>query len=183
LAYLLTLTIAVLSPAIWAARGRAVWPGWWCSLPVARRPFQRGPVIDRGDSVGFIAPIGLVFLVALCRRRWAIVAFTVVLAALVKPQFAFLAVVLFAARLWRLAASRGRGGDIERRRVSAVEELSADDRAIDPNLVAQGASIMGTVEEHWNVSFETGLLLLPDYIAGLNAGGRVPRAPSRDLGC
>jgi hypothetical protein len=59
-------------------------------------------VIDRGNSVGFVAPIGLVFLVALRRRRWGLVAIMVVLAALVKPQFAVLAVALFAARQWRL---------------------------------------------------------------------------------
>ena len=42
------------------------------------------------------------FLVALCRQRWGLVAVMVVLAALIKPQFAVLAVVLFAARQWRL---------------------------------------------------------------------------------
>ena len=36
----------------------------------------------------------LVFLVALCRRRWGLVAIMAVLAALVKPQFAVLAVAL-----------------------------------------------------------------------------------------
>src|SRR5580693_5170918 len=59
-------------------------------------------VIDRGNSLGVVVPIALVFLVALCRRRWGLVAIMVVLAALVKPQFAVLAVALFAARQWRL---------------------------------------------------------------------------------
>ena len=58
--------------------------------------------VDRGNSTGFVVPIALVFLVALCRRRWGLVAVMVVLAALVNPQFAVLAVVLFAARQWRL---------------------------------------------------------------------------------
>jgi hypothetical protein len=57
--------------------------------------------IDRGNSVGLVVPIALVFLVALCRRRWGLVTVMVVLAALVKPQFAVLAVALFAARKWR----------------------------------------------------------------------------------
>ncbi|WP_373121626.1 hypothetical protein [Mycobacterium marinum] len=59
-------------------------------------------VIDRGNSVGLVTPMGLVFLVGLHRRRWKLVTVMVVLAALVKPQFALLAVALFAARQWRL---------------------------------------------------------------------------------
>ena len=66
-------------------------------------------VIDRGNSVGFLAPIGLIFLVALCRRRWGLVTIMVVLAALVKPQFAVLAVALFAARQWRLGGTAAVG--------------------------------------------------------------------------
>jgi hypothetical protein len=61
--------------------------------------------IDRGNLVGLVAPIALVFLVALCRRRWGLVAIGVVLAALVKPQYAILVVVLFAARRWRLGGA------------------------------------------------------------------------------
>jgi hypothetical protein len=59
--------------------------------------------VDRGNSTGFVVPIALCFLVALCRRRWGLVAIMVVLAALVKPQFAVLGVALFAARQWRLS--------------------------------------------------------------------------------
>jgi hypothetical protein len=58
-------------------------------------------VIDRGNSAGFLVPIALVLLVGLCRRQWALVTIMVVLAALVKPPFAVLAVALFAARRWR----------------------------------------------------------------------------------
>jgi hypothetical protein len=42
---------------------------------------------------------------SLCRRRWGLVALGVVLAALVKPQYAILVVVLFAARRWRLGGA------------------------------------------------------------------------------
>ena len=58
--------------------------------------------VDRCNTTGFVVPVALVFLVALRRRQWDLVAITVVLAALVKPQFAVLGVALFAARQWRL---------------------------------------------------------------------------------
>jgi hypothetical protein len=95
------LIAAVSAPAVWAARcarglerivvflacGAAAVPAW--------------VAIDRGNLVGLIAPIALVFLVALRRRRWGIVAIAVVLAALVEPQFAILFVVVFAVRQLR----------------------------------------------------------------------------------
>jgi hypothetical protein len=102
LAYLFALTIACLTPAVWAARG-ARGPERvlvFVALGVAAIPAWMA--IDRGNSVGFLVPIGLAFLVALCRQRWGPVAIMVVLAALIKPQFVVLAVALFAARQWRL---------------------------------------------------------------------------------
>jgi len=40
--YLLALTIAVLSPAVWAARGTQGLERVWCSWRAALRPFRRG---------------------------------------------------------------------------------------------------------------------------------------------
>ena len=105
MAYLLALTTAFLTPAVWAARGargleRIV---VFVSCGIAATPAWMA--IDRGNSVGFVAPIGLVFLVALLRRRWGLVAIMVILAAaLVKPQFAVLVFALFAVRQWRLGS-------------------------------------------------------------------------------
>ena len=99
--YLLALTIAVLSPAVWAARGARGLERVVVFVALGAAAIPAWAVIDRGNSVGFVVPIALVFLVALCRRRWGLVAIMVVLAALVKPQFAVLAVALLAARQWR----------------------------------------------------------------------------------
>jgi hypothetical protein len=98
--YLLALTIAQFTPAVWAARGARGLELVFVALGAAAVPVWM--TIDRGNSVGFVAPIGLVFLVALYRRRWGLVAIVVVLASLVKPQFAVLAVALFAAGQWRM---------------------------------------------------------------------------------
>ena len=99
--YLLALTIALLSPAVWAARGARGLERVVVFVALGAAAIPAWAAFDRGNSVGFVVPIALVFLVALCRRRWGLVTVMVVLAALVKPQFAVLAVVLFAARQWR----------------------------------------------------------------------------------
>ena len=100
--YLLALTIAVLSPAVWAARGARGLERVVVFVALGAAAIPAWAAIDRGNSAGFVVPIALVFLVALCRRRWGLVAIMVVLAALVKPQFAVLVVALLAARQWRL---------------------------------------------------------------------------------
>jgi hypothetical protein len=100
--YLLGLVIAVFTPAVWAARAAGGLERAVVFIALGAGAVPAWAVIDRANSVGFVAPIALAFLVALYRRRWGLVAIMVVLAALLKPQFAVLAVALFAARQWRL---------------------------------------------------------------------------------
>ncbi len=102
LGYLLALTIAVLTPALWAARGARGVERIVVFVVCGAAAIPAWMVIDRGNSVALLAPIGLVFLIALRRERWGLVAVMVVLAALVKPQFAVLVFVLFAVRQWRM---------------------------------------------------------------------------------
>ena len=133
LAYLLALTIAFLTPAVWAARGargleRVV---VFVAFGVAAIPAWMA--IDRGNSVGFVVPIALVFLVALCRRRWGLAAIMVVLAALVKPQFAMLVLRFSRPGNGGWAASRWPGRDLQSRLVSPVAAgLSRNNHAVDP---------------------------------------------------
>jgi hypothetical protein len=175
--YLLALTFAVFTPAVWAARGargieRVV---VFVSCGVAAIPAW--VVIDRGNSVGFAVPIALVFLVGLCRRRWGLVASMVVLAALVKPQFAVLAVVLFAARQWRMGSIAVAG--------TAVSNLAA--YALwprdFPHTITQSISGLFNYGGGWmqaamvansNVSFGKALLLIPDGIKAGQTGGKIP---------
>jgi hypothetical protein len=92
----------VLSPAVWAARGARGLEQVVVFVALGAAAIPAWAVVDRANAVGFAVPIFLVFLVALCRQRWGLVATMVLLAALLKPQFAVLVVVLFAARQWRL---------------------------------------------------------------------------------
>jgi Glycosyltransferase family 87 len=106
---LAALTIAVFAPAMWAARGARGLERIVVFVACGAAAVPAWVVIDRGNVVGLLAPIALGFLVALCRRRWGLVAIGVVLAALVKPQYAILVVVLFAARRWRLGGAAAAG--------------------------------------------------------------------------
>lgn len=106
LGYLLALAVAVLSPAVWAARGARGLERIVVFVACGAAAVPVWSVIDRANSVGFLAPIGLVFLIALVRQRWGLATAMVVLAALLKPQFVVLAIVLFAVRQWRWGASR-----------------------------------------------------------------------------
>jgi hypothetical protein len=115
-----------------------------------------------------------VFLVALCRQRWGLVAVMVVLAALIKPQFAILAVALFAARQWRLGGI-ALGGAVAANLAAYL--LWPHDF---PETIVQ--SIHSTVGygsgqglvTGLNVSFGKGLLVFPDGIAALSGRGTIP---------
>lgn len=173
--YLLALTIAVLSPAVWAARGargleRVV---IFAALGAAAIPVWA--VIDRGNSTGFVVPVALVFLVALCRRRWGLVAIMVILASLVKPQFVILWVALLAVRQWRLAGVAFAG--ILTSNIAAYLLWPRD----FPETIAQSAhniffstSADPGITDIRNVSFGRALLLIPDMAKALQTGGKVP---------
>ena len=133
--YLFALTIALgFTPRSGRPGGHVVRSAWWCSSRWGAAAIPAWAVIDRGNSVGFLAPIALVFLVSLCRQRWGLVTITVALAALLKPPFVLLAVVLFAARQWRWGGlAVGRDGAPQSCYLSAMATgLSEDDPAVDP---------------------------------------------------
>jgi hypothetical protein len=173
LSYLLVLTIAVFTPAIWAAKGA-------CGLERIVVFFACGVVavpvwmvIDRGNSAGFVVPIALIFLVALCRQRWGLVTIMVILAALVKPQFAVLGVSLFAARQWRLGCIAVVGVLLSN--IAAYLVWPQD----FPETIAQSIQrVLGygsfKLSTGLNASFGRALLLIPDNIEAANNGGRVP---------
>jgi hypothetical protein len=121
--------------------------------------------------VGFVVPIGLVFLVALCRRRWGLVTIMVVLAALVKPQFAVLVVALFAARQWRMGGIAVAGVAISN--VAAFLLWPRD----FPETIAQSihnahgyTSSFPLLVGINNVSFANGVLLIPDHVMRMKLG-------------
>nr|WP_142393441.1 glycosyltransferase family 87 protein [Mycobacterium sp. 4858] len=172
--YLLALTVAVCSPAVWAARGTRGLERVVVFVALGAAAIPAWAVVDRGNSVGFAVPIALVFLVALRQRRWSLVAVMVVLAALVKPQFAIFAVALFAARQWRLGGFAIGGVAISN--FGAYLLWPRD----FPETITQSIHNMSYISNYFpglidlrNVSFGRALLLFPD-MAKAAQSGRIP---------
>ncbi len=175
LAYVLALTIACLIPAIWAARGARGLERVVVFVALGAAAIPAWMTIDRGNSVGFVVPILLVLLVALRRRRWGLVAIMVVLAALVKPQFAVLGVALLAARQWRLSGLAVVGALISNVAAYLVWPQDFPETIMESirNTLAFGqsrASFQSSADVY-NVAFGKGLLGIPDAIMTSKMGG------------
>jgi hypothetical protein len=174
--YLLALTIAVLSPAIWAARGARGLERVVVFVALGAAAIPTWAVIDRGNSAGFVVPIALVLLVALCRRRWGLVTVMVVAAALVKPQFAVLAVALLAARQWRWGGFALGGIVISNLAAYLLwpRDFPETITLSIHNLFYAGSSFFQGLFDPRNVSFGRALLLIPDIVKFNQTGGKLP---------
>jgi hypothetical protein len=174
LAYLLVLTLAVFSPAAWAARGARGLERVVVFVACGLAAIPAWYVVDRGNSAGFVVPVALVFLVTLGRRRWGLVAIMVILIALLKPQFVVLAVALFAVRQWRL------GGMVVA--AAAIGNIAAYllwPRDFPGTILQSIRNTLGYGNFHMrvsneNVSFGKGLLTIPDAIKAQQTGGKIP---------
>ena len=146
---------------VFVALGAAAIPAW--------------AVIDRGNSTGFVVPIALVFLVALRRRRWGLVTITVVLAALVKPQFAVLAVALLAVRQWRLGGLALAGVAISNLAAYLLWPRDFPETITQSihNLYHFSSSFAGLTDMR-NISFGRALLLIPDIVKVYQTGNKIP---------
>ncbi len=175
LGYLFALTIAVLTPAVWAARGARGLERVVVFVVCGATAIPAWMVLDRANSVALLAPVGLVFLVALCRQRWGVVAIMVVLATLIKPQFAVLAVALFAARQWRMGGVAVAGAV-----TSSLAAYLLWPRNFPATIAQSIHSVLGYNSPQLatgmrNVSFGRALLLIPDAIKTYQTGwGKIP---------
>ena len=172
--YIFVLTIAVLTPAVWAARGARGLERVVVFVACGIAAIPAWMAIDRGNSVGLVVPIALVFLVALCRRRWGLVTVMVVLAALVKPQFAVLAVALFAARKWRCGGIAVAGAGICNVAASLLWPRDFPETITQSIHNTFGYSTFQALVIYFNVSFGKGLFSVPDGIKARDTGGTVP---------
>ena len=172
--YLLTLTVAVLSPAVWAARGARGLEAAVVFVALGAAAIPAWAIIDRGNSAGFVVPIALIFLVALRRERWGLVAIMVVLATLLKPMFAVLVVALFAARQWRLGGFAIAGIAISNLAAYLLWPRNFPDTIAQSihNIFGKGP-FQDTVAQQ-NVSFGKALLMVPDTIKLFQTGGKIP---------
>jgi hypothetical protein len=174
LGYLLALTVAVLTPAVWAARGARGFERIAVFVLCGVVAIPAWMVLDRANSVALLAPVGLVFLMALCRRRWGLVAIMVVLAALIKPQFAVLAIVLFAARQWRMGGAALAGAVTSSLAAYLLwpRDFPATITQSIHNTLNYGSPQLAVGFR--NVSFGRALMLIPDGIKAAQTGGKIP---------
>lgn len=171
IAYVTALTIAVLSPAIWAARGARGLERLVIFVALGAAAIPAWGVVDRGNSTGFVVPVALVFFVALARQRWGLAAVMVILAAMIKPQFAVLAMVFFVARQWRwggitifgIVASNLAAYLLWPRGFPGTITQSAHD------ILKFNNSFKG-LQDPRNVSFARALTLIPDSIKTYQIG-------------
>lgn len=172
--YLLTLTIAVLAPAVWAARGTRGLERVVVFVALSTAAVPVWAVIDRGNSAGFVVPIALVFLVALSQRRWRLVVIMTVLAALVKPQFAVLAMALFAARQWRPGGIAIAGVAITNFVAYLVwpQDFPKTITQSVHNLSGANTAFQSLIDMR-NLSFSRALLLIPDNLM-IAQKGKIP---------
>jgi hypothetical protein len=173
-AYLLVLTIAVMSPALWAARGARGLERVVVFVACGIAAIPAWMVIDRGNSAGFVVPIALVFLVALCRGRWGLVTVMVVLAAMVKPQFAVLGVALLAARQWRWGGVAVAGVVMSNAAAYLLWPRDFPDTIMQSIRHTIGYGGVFQAATTLNVSFGKGLLTIPDGIKASENGGKLP---------
>ncbi|AEV70954.1 Protein of unknown function (DUF2029) [Mycolicibacterium rhodesiae NBB3] len=172
--YMFALVVAVLSPAVWAARGTHGVERVVVFVALGAAAIPAWAVIDRGNSAGFLVPIALLFLVALSRRQWRLAAIMVVLAALVKPWFVVLVVALFVARQWRWGGLALAGVLVSNVAAYLLWPQDFPKTIMQSiNNVSAVASSPGALIDLRNVSFGRALLLLPDTLASLQ-GGKVP---------
>jgi hypothetical protein len=174
--YLLALTIAVLSPAVWAARGARGLERVVVFVALGAAAIPTWAVIDRGNSAGFVVPVALVFLVALCRRRWGLVTIMVIVAALVKPQFAVLAVALFTTRQWRWGGLAVVGAGLSNLAAYLLWPRDFPETITQSihNLFGDSSSFSQGLFDPRNVSFGRALLLIPDIVKFNQTGGKLP---------
>lgn len=171
ISYLFILTIAVLTPAVWAARGARGLERVVIFVALGAAAIPVWAVIDRGNSAGFVVPVALVFLVALRQERWRLAVVMVVLAALVKPQFAVLAVALLAARQWRLGLVAIVGVVTSNLAAYLVWPQDFPKTVVQSvrNLLETNGSFAALIDMR-NVSFGRALLLIPDNVEILQTG-------------
>ncbi|WP_373140849.1 glycosyltransferase family 87 protein [Mycobacterium marinum] len=172
--YLMALVIAVLSPALWATRGARGLERLVTFLALGVAAIPAWVAVDRGNSTGFLAPIALVFLVALCRQRWGLVAVMVILAALLKPQLVVLAVALFAARQWRMGGIAVVGAIVANLSAYLLWPSNFPGTITQSIHNALGYGAFSDAISVGNVSFGKALLWIPDGLKVLETGGTLP---------
>ncbi|NYI42450.1 DUF2029 domain-containing protein [Demequina lutea] len=103
MSFLLLLTAALVTPAVWASRGKSLTPRLVALGAFGLLTVPALSALDRGNSAALAVPALLAFLVAIRRGKFAGAVVAITAASLIRPQFLILIAVLWALRKWRLS--------------------------------------------------------------------------------
>jgi len=101
--FLLLLTAALVTPAVWASRGKSITPRLVAIGAFGLLSIPALSALDRGNSAALALPALLAFLIAVRRGKFTAAVIAITAAALIRPQFLILIAVLWALRKWRLS--------------------------------------------------------------------------------
>ena len=101
--FLLLLTAALVTPAVWASRGKSITPRLVAIGAFGILTMPALSALDRGNSAALAVPALLAFLIAVRRGKFTAAFIAITAAALIRPQFLILIAVLWALRKWRLS--------------------------------------------------------------------------------
>lgn len=100
--YLISMSLCLLLPSIWATKGKKP---YLKLLVVSVTGIASVPAImalDRGNSVGFVVPALLLILIGIENRNTTYFVTGIMVASIVKPQFAFLLILPFVLARWKV---------------------------------------------------------------------------------
>ena len=164
--YLLVLIIAVLSPALWASRGARGLERVVIFVACGVLAIPAWSVIDRANSVGFVVPIALVFLVALCRQRWVLAGEHGGAGRAVKTTIRHTGHRIVAARRWRVGGIAVVGGLVGNLAAYALWPRDFPGTIALSLRYALGYGAFYAKTGMLNTSFGKGIFMIPDAIAG-----------------
>jgi hypothetical protein len=96
--FLLLLTAALVTPAVWASRGKSITPRLVAIGAFGILTIPALSALDRGNSGALAVPALLAFLIAVRKGKFTAAVIAITAAALIRPQFLILIAVLWALR-------------------------------------------------------------------------------------
>lgn len=100
--YLVFLALALAAPAIWASRGKKFFLKLVAMSIVGITSIPALTTLDRGNHVGFVVPALLLFIIGMDRKSDLVTITGIVIAAMVKPQFALILLAPIILLRWKI---------------------------------------------------------------------------------
>lgn len=101
--YLGTMVICTIIPSIWAVKGKPLFLKLLVGSATGLLTVPSIMALDRGNSIGFVVPALLMYLVGIDRKNVSLTIFGIVLATVIKPQFILLLFIPLIQKNWKVS--------------------------------------------------------------------------------